>query len=91
MKKKNLKTGLEALLGGSGTESSAAATERQAERPAAPAGAKKSATFKYDEEHLKKLKALAFWEDKLIQDIVAEALEDYFTRYEKEKGEIRTR
>jgi hypothetical protein len=51
----------------------------------------KAATFKYRKEHLAKLRALAYFDARLIQDTVAEALEDYFAKYEKANGKIKTR
>ena len=47
------------------------------------------ATFIVSEDLLEKLKAVAYWDRVLIKDIVNNAFEDYISRYEKKKGEIK--
>jgi len=47
------------------------------------------ATFIVKEELLEKLKAIAYWDRKLIKDVVASALEEAVNKYEKKNGEIK--
>ena len=46
------------------------------------------ATFIVNEELLEKLKAIAYWDRLLIKEVVATALEQAVTKYEKENGTI---
>ena len=81
------------LLGGaaSSTLKGAEAVLEKTEGKPKKAETMKAATFKYSPAHLEKLRALSFYDKRQIQDIVKEALSEYFERYEKEKGKIRTR
>jgi hypothetical protein len=47
------------------------------------------ATFIVKEELLEKLKSVAYWDRKLIKEVVETALEEYLSRYEKKNGEIK--
>jgi hypothetical protein len=47
------------------------------------------ATFIVNEDQLEKLKSIAYWDRLLIKDVVAQALEEYLTRYEKKNGAIK--
>jgi hypothetical protein len=47
------------------------------------------ATFIVNEDQLEKLKSIAYWDRLLIKDVVAQALEDYLTNYEKKNGAIK--
>lgn len=51
----------------------------------------RAATFKVTDEHLEKLKCISFYGKRQMQDLVAEAFEDFFAKYEKQHGEIKTR
>jgi len=47
------------------------------------------ATFIVNEELLDKLKAIAYWDRKLIKEVVDTALQDRVDKYEKKNGEIK--
>ena len=47
------------------------------------------ATFIVNEELLEKLKAIAYWDRKLIKDVVNTALQDIVDKYEEENGDIK--
>ena len=47
------------------------------------------ATFIVKEELLEKLKAIAYWDRKLIKEVVTSALEEAVNKYEKKNGEIK--
>ena len=47
------------------------------------------ATFIVNEDLLEKLKAVAYWERKLIKDVVHQALEEALAKYEKKNGPIK--
>jgi hypothetical protein len=40
-------------------------------------------------EHHSKLKAVAYWDRMTVKDVLATALEEYFTKYEKKNGPIK--
>jgi predicted nucleic acid-binding protein len=96
MSKKNFTGGLNSLLGETPEE-----PKKPGSRPKTAAkeitktsqeGTKESetrATFIVNEEQLEKLKSIAYWDRLLIKDVVAQALEDYLTRYEKKNGAIK--
>jgi len=47
------------------------------------------ATFIVKEELLEKLKAVAYWDRRMIKEVIASALEDAIARYEKKNGDIK--
>ena len=47
------------------------------------------ATFIVKEELVDKLKAIAYWDRKLIKEVVTSALEEAVNKYEKKNGEIK--
>ena len=47
------------------------------------------ATFIINEELLEKLKAIAYWDRKLIKEVVDTALQDAVDKYEKKNGDIK--
>ena len=47
------------------------------------------ATFIVNEELLDKLKAIAYWDRKLIKEVVDTALQDRVDKYEKKNGDIK--
>ena len=47
------------------------------------------ATFIVNEELLDKLKAIAYWDRKLIKEVVDTALQDAVAKYEKKNGDIK--
>ncbi len=49
------------------------------------------ATFIVREDTLEKLKDIAYWDRRLIKDVIKDILEDGVARYEKENGELKPR
>jgi hypothetical protein len=47
------------------------------------------ATFIVNEELLDKVKAIAYWDRKLIKEVLDTALQDAVTKYEKKNGDIK--
>lgn len=47
------------------------------------------ATFIVNEDLLEKLKAIAYWDRKLIKEVVDTALQDIVAKYEKKNGDIK--
>ena len=47
------------------------------------------ATFIVNEELLDKLKAIAYWDRKLIKEVVDTALQEAVVKYEKKNGDIK--
>lgn len=47
------------------------------------------ATFIVNEELLEKLKAIAYWDRKLIKEVVDTALQEAVAKYEKKNGDIK--
>jgi hypothetical protein len=85
MVKKNFKAGFESLLGDS--------EDHPPKSSKNLAGLKKSlpeirATFIISEDHHNTIKAISYWERKMLKDILYEALEAYIAEYKKDKGEI---
>ncbi|CAI8328361.1 MAG: Uncharacterised protein [Porticoccaceae bacterium UBA1117] len=93
MSKKNFTGGLNSLLGDNEkpkrgrpktstreiTKSSQEGTKEKETR----------ATFIVNEELLDKLKAIAYWDRKLIKEVVDTALQDRVNKYEKKNGDIK--
>jgi len=93
MSKKNFTGGLNSLLGDSEkpkrgrpktstreiTKSSQEGTKEKETR----------ATFIVNEDLLDKLKAIAYWDRKLIKEVVDTALQDAVDKYEKKNGDIK--
>lgn len=46
------------------------------------------ATFIINSVHLEKLKAIAFWENQLIKNVLSNALTEYLAHYEAKNGEV---
>ncbi len=95
MSKKNFTGGLNSLLGETPEEPKKTGRPNTAEKEitkTSQEGTKQSetrATFIVNEEQLEKLKSIAYWDRLLIKDVVAQALEDYLTKYEKKNGAIK--
>ena len=93
MSKKNFTGGLNSLLGDNDkpkrgrpktstreiTKSSQEGTKEKETR----------ATFIVNEELLEKLKAIAYWDRKLIKEVVDTALQEAVAKYEKKNGNIK--
>lgn len=88
MSKKNFTSGLDSLLGGS---KEAKPTPRANTPKEGLKGTDTRATFVLEEQVLEKIKAVAYWERRLIKEVVTEALLNYLSEYEKKKGEVKPR
>ena len=87
---KKFAAGLNSLLESPAKET--AAPKKVARRGrAASTGLKedKIASFVVSLEHLRKIKAVAYWERMTSKEVLATALEEYFSRYEKKHGGIK--
>jgi predicted nucleic acid-binding protein len=95
MSKKDFSGGLNTLLGDNPEEPKKTGRPKTATKEitkTSQEGTKESetrATFIVNEEQLEKLKSIAYWDRLLIKDVVAQALEDYLTKYEKKNGAIK--
>lgn len=47
------------------------------------------ATFIVNEELLEKLKAVAYWERRMIKEVIASALDETVAKYEKKNGPVK--
>lgn len=85
MAKKNFKSGFDSLLGdnenNSPEKSKKVVESRKSESEI-------RATFILSENHHNAIKAISYWERKMLKDILYEALEAYISEYKKDKGEI---
>ncbi len=77
MSKKNFKTPFDTLLGEDETKSAHKNKAKEVR-----------ATFIISVNNHEKLKALSFWEKKMIKNVLDEILTEYFVRYETTKGLI---
>lgn len=83
MSKKSFKSGFDSLLG---EEISTAERKKDTEKQKVRNEIR--ATFLVDEGHLEKIKAISYWDRKMIKNVLFDALEAYIKNYEKNKGEI---
>lgn len=84
MAKKSFKTGFDSLLGSDNIGSSYVKEKKEE-------SSKKNeirATFIVQADQLENLKAISFWERKLIKTVLCEALDKYINDYKVEKGEL---
>lgn len=102
---KSFKRGLDSLIGGKTTKSTAAKAEVvERKKPGRPRTStkvakdtteegtlegEKRATFIVKEEHLEKLKAVAYWDRLKIKDALGAALDKYLEAYEKKNGPLK--
>lgn len=77
MTKKNFKTGFDSLLGEEKIQTKITNNIQEIR-----------ATFIVKAENLDKLKAISYWERKMIKNVLDEALTLYINLYEKDKGSI---
>ncbi len=89
---KKFTAGLNTLLEGP-TEKEQASKEKQPGKAGRPPLNKpktdRIASFVVSMEHHSKLKAVAYWDRMTVKDVLATALEEYFTKYEKKNGPIK--
>ena len=77
MEKKNFKTSFDSLLG-----------EEKIETKVTNKVKEIRGTFIVKASHIDKLKAISYWERKMIKNVLEEALTHYIDLYEKDKGPI---
>ena len=94
MSKKNFTGGLNSLLGDQPEKPKRGrpVTQTKEITKSSQEGTKENetrATFIINEELLDKLKAIAYWDRKLIKEVVDTALQDAVSKYEKKNGDIK--
>jgi len=94
MSKKNFTGGLSSLLGDQPDKPKRGrpVTQTKELTKSSQEGTKENetrATFIINEELLDKLKAIAYWDRKLIKEVVDTALQDIVSKYEKKNGAIK--
>jgi hypothetical protein len=93
MSKKNFTGGLNSLLGNQPDKPKRGrpVTQTKEITKSSQEGTKEKetrATFIVNEELLEKLKAIAYWDRKLIKEVVDKALQDAIGKYEEKNGDI---
>jgi prepilin signal peptidase PulO-like enzyme (type II secretory pathway) len=94
MSKKNFTGGLNSLLGDlpEKPKKGRPVTQTKEITKSSQEGTKENetrATFIVNEELLEKLKAVAYWERRMIKEVIASALEETVAKYEKENGPVK--
>ena len=97
MSKKNFTGGLNSLLGENNKEDKKPKVGRPKTQfkkitKSSQEGTKEKetrATFIVNEDLLDKLKSIAYWDRKLIKEVVNTALQDAINKYEKKNGDIK--
>jgi hypothetical protein len=94
MSKKNFTGGLNSLLGDSPEKPKKGRpiTQTKEITKSSQEGTKENetrATFIVNEELLEKLKAVAYWERRMIKEVIASALEETVDKYEKKNGPVK--
>ncbi len=89
MTKKNFKKGFSGLLGEEPYTNKDTTPFTESISSARDIVKEKRATFIVRTEQLDALKAIAFWERRLLKDILREALSSYIFNYEKNNGKIK--
>lgn len=91
MSKKNFSEGLDSLIGDSKKAGRPKTSTRKVEKTSQEGTKEKEtrATFIVNEDSLEKLKAIAYWDRKLIKDVVAETIDSYISSYEKKNGKVK--
>ena len=94
MSKKNFTGGLNSLLGDQPEKPKRGrpVTQTKEITKSSQEGTKEKetrATFIVNEDLLDKLKAIAYWERKLIKEVVDIALQEAVAKYEKKSGDIK--
>ena len=94
MSKKNFTGGLSSLLGDQPEKPKKGrpVTQTKEITKSSQEGTKENetrATFIVNEELLEKLKAVAYWERRMIKEVIASALEETVDKYEKKNGPVK--
>lgn len=84
MSKKNFTSGLESLLGGEPKKKEIVLKEKEKSKP-------KDIRFTQiiEEEIIKNIKNIAYWERLKIKDVVRQAFIDRIEKYEKKNGKLK--
>ena len=85
MAKKNFKSGFDSLLENNDNNSTENSKKVVKSRKSE---SEIRATFILSEDHHNTIKAISYWEGKMLKDILYEALEAYISEYQKDKGGI---
>lgn len=85
MAKKSFKAGFDSLLGEDITS-----TRKENSTSKKNIKNETRATFLVETEQLEKIKAISYWDRKLIKNVLFDALEMYIEHYQKTKGDIKT-
>jgi hypothetical protein len=94
MSKKNFTGGLSSLLGDQPEKPKKGrpVTQTKEITKSSQEGTKENetrATFIVNEGLLEKLKAVAYWERRMIKEVIASALEEIVAKYEKKNGPVK--
>ena len=94
MSKKNFTGGLNSLLGDQPEKPKIGrpVTQTKEITKSSQEGTKENetrATFIVNEELLEKLKAVAYWERRMIKEVIASALEEVVAKYEEKNGPVK--
>jgi len=94
MSKKNFTGGLNSLLGDlpEKPKKGRPVTQTKEITKSSQEGTKENetrATFIVNEELLEKLKAVAYWERRMIKEVIASALDETVAKYEKKNGPVK--
>jgi hypothetical protein len=94
MSKKNFTGGLNSLLGDQPEKPKKGrpVTQTKEITKSSQEGTKENetrATFIVNEELLEKLKAVAYWERRMIKEVIASALDETVAKYEKKNGPVK--
>jgi len=94
MSKKNFTGGLNSLLGDQPEKPKKGrpVTQTKEITKSSQEGTKENetrATFIVNEELLEKLKAVAYWERRMIKEVIASALEETVDKYEEKNGPVK--
>jgi len=94
MSKKNFTGGLNSLLGDlpEKPKKGRPVTQTKEITKSSQEGTKENetrATFIVNEELLEKLKAVAYWERRMIKEVIASAMEETVDKYEKKNGPVK--
>ena len=94
MSKKNFTGGLNSLLGDQPEKPKKGrpVTQTKEITKSSQEGTKENetrATFIVNEELLEKLKAVAYWERRMIKEVIVSALEETVDKYEKKNGPVK--
>jgi len=89
MSKKNFKKGFNGLLGEDIKEKEFVANIKDKVIHKSDHKDEKRATFIVSNKQLDAIKAISFWERRMLKDVLNEALSSYIINYENKNGEIK--